>query len=123
MGIEVRRVKHLHDEVESVGALVGRTEAAHVAAMEDVALAVAASNRQCEEMREFIDTTRADLQVHSISQKMSLEDIHAKLEIIEDPSGFLDKLKSLTTGTNAAAGKKDASEIARAIDCILERLS
>ena len=91
--------------------------------MEDVALAVAASNRQCEEMRQFIHQSRSDLQVHTLSHKMALEDIHAKLELIEDPSGYLDRLKSLTAGANGEAGRNNASEIARAIDFILERLT
>jgi hypothetical protein len=123
--IEVRRVKHVHDEVESLGVQVGRTEASHIAAMEDVALAVAASNRQCEEMRQFIDQTQSDLQVHELSHKMALEDVHSKLELIEDPSGFLDRLQSLTSGaaSEGAGGKKDSSEIARAIDFILERVT
>ena len=118
---EVRRVKHVHDEVESLSAQVGRTEASHIAAMEDVALAVAQSNRGTEDMRQFIDQTQADLQVHSLAQKLAFEDIHSKLEIMEDPSGFLDRLRSLTT--SADGSKSDASEIARAIDFMLERLT
>eukprot|EP01043_Picozoa_sp_COSAG02_P057625 COSAG02_NODE_7030_length_3220_cov_2.913810_2_plen_583_part_00 len=121
--VEVRRIKHVHEEVQSLGAQLGRTEAAHVSAMEDVALAVAASNRQCEDMRQFIDQTRSDLQVHSLSHKMALEDIHAKLQLVEDPSGYLDRLKSLTTGPNGQPGRKNASEIAHAIDFILERVT
>ena len=54
---QIRRVKHVHDELEALSAAVGRTEASHVTAMEEVALAVAAANRQSSEMRVLYAAT------------------------------------------------------------------
>ena len=54
---QIRRVKHVHDELEALSAAVGRTEASHVTAMEEVALAVAAANRQSAEMRVLCAAT------------------------------------------------------------------
>ena len=54
---QIRRVKHVHDELEALSAAVGRTEASHVTAMEEVALAVAAANRQASEMRVLYAAT------------------------------------------------------------------
>ena len=66
------------------------------------------------------EKTQEDISVQGVSQKLAFEDIHAKLDFMEDPQAFLDRLRSLTDGVEG--NKKDASEIARAIDLLLSRV-
>ena len=66
------------------------------------------------------EKTQEDISVQGVSQKLAFEDIHAKLDFMEDPQAFLDRLRSMTDGVEG--NKKDASEIARAIDLLLSRV-